>query len=95
MADRIGSLEPGKRADLVIHAYRRPEWRPGLDVISNLIYSAQSTGVDTVVVDGRVILEGGRFTQLDEEAEYRQIDRAARALYQRMNFRIQHPWPVI
>jgi len=94
-ADQIGSLEAGKKADIVIHAYRRPEWRPGLDVMNSLIYSAQSVGVDTVIVDGVVILEDGQFAHLDEEAEYRQIDRAARALYERMGFQIQNRWPVI
>ena len=94
LTDQIGSLEAGKKADIVVHTYRRPEWRPGLDVMNSLIYSAQSVGVDTVIVDGEIILQGGRFTRVDEEAEYRQIDRAARALYERMGFRIQNRWPV-
>jgi cytosine/adenosine deaminase-related metal-dependent hydrolase len=95
LADRVGSLEVGKRADIVLHSYRRPEWRPGMDPVTSLIYSAQSTAVDTVIVDGEIILEGGQFTRLDEEAEYRHIDQAARALYQRMGFTIPHRWPVI
>ena len=95
LEDQIGSLEPGKKADIVVHAYRRPEWHPGLDVMNSLIYSAQSTAVDTVVVDGRIILEGGRFTRLDEEAEYARIDGAARALYERMNFGSRSRWPVL
>lgn len=91
----IGSLEEGKKADIAVHAYDRPEWRPGLDPVTSLVYSAQSTGVDTVIVDGEIILEGGRFTRLDEEAEYRRIDAAARALYKRMGFQIPHRWPVL
>ena len=95
MVDQVGSLEVGKKADITVHTYRRPEWRPGLDVMNSLIYSAQSVGVDTVVVDGEIILEEGRFTRVDEEVEYRQVDRAARALYERMDFPIRHRWPVI
>jgi len=95
VASQIGSLEPGKKADIVIHSHRRPEWRPGLDVINSLIYSAQSVAVDSVLVDGEVILEGGRFTRVDEDAAYREIDRAARALYDRMGFRIQHRWQML
>ena len=93
--DVVGSIEPGKRADIVVHSYRRPEWHAGMDPINNLVYSAQSTGVDTVMVDGEVILQGGEFTRVDEEAEYREIDRAARALYKRMGFAIQHRWKVV
>lgn len=92
--DQVGSLEPGKKADIVIHTHRRPEWHPGLDPVNSLIYSAQSTGVDTVIIDGEIVLENGQFTRVDEEAEYRQIDRAARDLYTRMGFRIPHRWPI-
>lgn len=95
LADQIGSLEVGKKADVVIHSRRRPEWHPGLDPINSLIYSAQSTGVDTVIVNGKVILESGHFTTVDEEDEYRRIDHAARALYERMGYRIPHRWPVL
>ncbi len=91
----IGSLEPGKKADLVMHDYGRPEWRPGLDPVTSLVYSAQSTGVDTVIVDGQVILEGGHFPHLDEERLYRRIDQAARALYTRMGWVPQHRWPLL
>ncbi|MBM3279084.1 MAG: amidohydrolase [Candidatus Handelsmanbacteria bacterium] len=90
-----GSLEPGKQADLVIHDYGRPEWRPGLDPVTSLVYSAQSTGVDTVIVSGRIILEDGRFPHLDEERLYYQIDQTARALHGRMGWIPQHRWPVL
>ena len=90
-----GSIEVGKQADIVLHAYARPEWRPGLDVINSLVYSAQSVAVDTVIVGGEIILENGRFKRVDEEAEYRRIDRAARELYQRMGRRDRARWPVL
>jgi cytosine/adenosine deaminase-related metal-dependent hydrolase len=93
--DAIGSLEAGKRADIVIHSHRRPEWHPGLDPVNSLIYSAQSVSVDTVIVDGEVVLRGGAFTRLDEEAEYRRIDELARQLHRRMGFEIRPCWPVV
>ena len=95
MAEQIGSLEAGKKADVVIHSHRRPEWHPGLDPVNSLIYSAQSTGVDTVIVNGKTILEGGEFTTVDEEDEYRRIDRSARSLYERMGYQIPHRWPML
>ena len=95
IGELTGSLEVGKKADITIHSYRRPEWRPGLDVVNSLIYSAQSTGVDTVIVDGEIVLEGGRFTRLDEEAAYGRIDAAARGLYGRMGWEARDRWPVL
>ena len=93
--DEIGSLEAGKRADIVIHDYCRPEWRPGQSVLNSLIYSAQSVAVDTVIIDGEIVLQDGRFRDLNEEDEYRRIDVAARALFGRMGFKIQNRWPVL
>ena len=81
-----GSIEVGKRADIAIHSHRRPEWHPGHNVVNGLIFAAQSTGVDTVLVDGEPILEGGRFTRIDEEIEYERIDQAARKLFDRIGF---------
>ena len=49
----IGSLEPGKKADLVLHDIDRPEWRPLLNVVNQLVWSADGRGVHTVFVDGR------------------------------------------
>ena len=91
----LGSLEAGKQADLVIHRWDRPEWRPGVDPINSLVYSAQSVAVDTVIVGGETILEGGRFTRVDEERELARIDVAIRALNERSGYRIAHRWPVV
>jgi cytosine/adenosine deaminase-related metal-dependent hydrolase len=93
--DWLGSLEAGKEADLVIHRWDRPEWRPGVHPVNSLVYSAQSVAVDTVIVGGEVILEGGRFTRVDEQEELARIDAAARALNQRSGYRVDGAWPVI
>ncbi len=93
--DETGSLEVGKKADIVIHSRFRPEWHPGLDPVSTLIFSAQSTGVESVLVDGEVILEKGRLTRVDEDREFVNIDRAAKELFERMNFHPEKPWPIV
>ncbi|MBF6604981.1 MAG: amidohydrolase family protein [Chloroflexi bacterium] len=82
--DRIGSLEVGKRADLVIHTLDRPEMIPALDLVRNLIYSSRSKSIRTVIVDGRVILEDGIFAGLDEPRLLARIDEAAKAMLRRM-----------
>ena len=62
LEDQIGSLEPGKRADVVLHDTDRPEWRPLLNVVNQLVWSADGRGVHTVLVDGRVVVEDYRCT---------------------------------
>src|SRR3712207_5081165 len=65
LGDEIGSLEPGKKADLVLFDTRRPEWRTLWNPVNTLVYSADGRSVHTVLVDGRVVVEHGRPTFVD------------------------------
>lgn len=67
LEDQIGSLEIGKRADVVLHDTDRPEWRPLLNVMNQLIWSADGRGVHTVIVDGVFVVEDGHCITVDEE----------------------------
>lgn len=93
MADRIGSLEVGKRADIVIHTLSRPELVPVTDMVRNLVYAAGSKSVDTVIVDGQVVLAGGRFRGLDEPELYRAVQSASRGLLARMEHTVARNEP--
>ncbi len=84
LEEHIGSLEVGKRADLVIHTLDRPELRPVTDMLRNLVHSSRSKSVRTVVVDGRVVLDDGVFPHLDEPGTLARIDEAAQRLLARM-----------
>jgi cytosine/adenosine deaminase-related metal-dependent hydrolase len=63
-AERIGSLETGKRADLIVVDPHTPHATPSTDPISTLVYAAQSRDVRDVLVDGRLLVRGGRLTEL-------------------------------
>jgi cytosine/adenosine deaminase-related metal-dependent hydrolase len=84
LEDRIGSIEVGKRADIVIHTLARPEMIPTTDMMRNLIYSSRSKSVRTVIVNGRIVLEDGGFVGLDEAETLADINEAAMALLSRM-----------
>ena len=64
----IGSIEVGKKADLVLHTLDRPEMRPTSDMIRNLVFSSRAKSIRCVVIDGRVVLDEGAFPHLDEPA---------------------------
>ncbi len=57
MGAEIGSIEPGKRADLQMLDYRRFGLTPNLDPVRNLVYHAHSKDVELVMVDGNVLVE--------------------------------------
>jgi 5-methylthioadenosine/S-adenosylhomocysteine deaminase len=61
----IGSLEAGKRADLILVDLRKPHLTPRHNLPGHLVYSAAGADVDTVIVDGRVLMRGRRFLTLD------------------------------
>jgi 5-methylthioadenosine/S-adenosylhomocysteine deaminase len=64
----VGSLEAGKRADVVLIDVRVPELTPMYDVYSHLVYAVKGAHVKTVLVDGRVILRDRKMLTLDESA---------------------------
>jgi 5-methylthioadenosine/S-adenosylhomocysteine deaminase len=67
--DRIGSLEKGKQADMAILNLRRTEFVPlhPDSLVQNLVYAAAGHCVEMVLVDGKVVVEEGRVTSVDEE----------------------------
>ena len=64
--DRIGSLEPGKLADIVLVDAGRPGLVPLYRVYSHLVYAARGSDVTTVLVGGRVVVRDGRAITVDE-----------------------------
>ena len=62
----IGSLEAGKRADLAIVRMDGLHATPAVDVISALVYSAQPSDVDTVIIDGQLVMRDGNLVTIDE-----------------------------
>lgn len=66
LQDRIGSLEPGKLADVVMLDPRRPGLTPLYAVYSHLVYAADGSDVTTVLVGGRIVVQDGRVLTVDE-----------------------------
>jgi 5-methylthioadenosine/S-adenosylhomocysteine deaminase len=64
--DRVGSLEPGKLADVVLIDARAPELTPLYDVYSHLVYAVKGGNVGTVVVNGRIVVRNRRMETVDE-----------------------------
>jgi 5-methylthioadenosine/S-adenosylhomocysteine deaminase len=89
LGNLIGSLEAGKRADIVIRAANAAELMPGVDPVHQLVTVGHGPSADTVVVNGRIVLRGGRATQVDEA----QVFAAARASVRRISDRLGLPPP--
>jgi cytosine/adenosine deaminase-related metal-dependent hydrolase len=68
LEDRIGSLEAGKRADVIVVDVSGPNALPLFDPASHLVYSARSDAVQTVIVEGRILMERRRVKTVDVES---------------------------
>jgi len=95
MGHLIGSLEPGKKADFVAHDRDRPEWTPLLNVVNQLVWSADGRGVHSVWVDGRRVVDTYRCTTIDEEKIYAEVEAAAPVLLARAGKSVPCRWPVL
>jgi cytosine/adenosine deaminase-related metal-dependent hydrolase len=74
--DDLGSLEPGKAADLILVDTRRLSYAgAGSDILAALVFSPFPEPVDTVMVNGRIVVEGGQLLGVDVPAL---VDRAER-----------------
>jgi 5-methylthioadenosine/S-adenosylhomocysteine deaminase len=95
-ADQLGSLEPGKRADLVLFDTRRPEWRSLFNPVNNLVYSADAHSIHTVIVDGRVVVENGQQTFVDEGRLIDRVQEIGERLLARTGISFPRTrWPIV
>jgi cytosine/adenosine deaminase-related metal-dependent hydrolase len=83
IADKTGSLTPGKRADLILVRTTDINMALGGDPYETLISLAEPANVDTVIVDGRILRREGRFTALDYGKTVREAREAAAAVRER------------
>ncbi len=78
--DNIGVLKAGAKADLAILDFQKPHLQPYDNPVANIVYSASAGDVDTVLVDGKIVVENGTCLTLDEEKIYYEANRRARRL---------------
>ncbi|KAF4226858.1 hypothetical protein CNMCM6805_003981 [Aspergillus fumigatiaffinis] len=96
LADQIGSLEVGKKADLIAIDIRKPHLQPCNNPVSNVVYSATGRDVSVVVVDGQLIVDRGKVLTMDEEAIIEAAKQKSYNIIQRAGLtdQIRSIWPV-
>jgi len=95
LEDEIGSLELGKRADFVVYDLDAAHVTPSPDPVSTLVYSACGADVDTVVIDGRIVVENRQVRTMDEESILSEARDRAAALLDRSGVQVRSRWPTV
>jgi 5-methylthioadenosine/S-adenosylhomocysteine deaminase len=79
LGEETGSIEAGKRADMILINLNGFHTTPRPDLVSTIVYAAEASDVDTVIIDGRVVMRDRELNTLDEQAVIKQArDEAAR-----------------
>jgi hypothetical protein len=95
LGDELGSIEAGKKADLVCFDTLRPEWQALWNPVNNLVYNADGRSVHTVVIDGRVVVDGYRQTFADEPRLYAKVQEIGERLQARTGITFpRSKWPM-
>jgi 5-methylthioadenosine/S-adenosylhomocysteine deaminase len=84
LGDVTGSLEPGKRADIILVRKMDVNMVPVMDPYYSLVFSGQPSNVDTVIVDGRIVSMGGKTTSIDLDKVVREAVTSALEIRGRM-----------
>ncbi|MDS1029919.1 amidohydrolase [Bacillota bacterium LX-D] len=80
LQDKIGMLKPGMLADVILFNINKPHLYPRHDILAHLVYSAQSSDIDTVIVDGKILVQNGTAKNFAVEQICAEIETRAMAL---------------
>jgi 5-methylthioadenosine/S-adenosylhomocysteine deaminase len=82
LAGEIGSLEPGKKADITMFRMLAADWAPVINPVANLVFSSRG-GAHTVIVDGKILLDAGVLKSVDEDRTLADAQRCAESIVTR------------
>ena len=92
---QIGSLEVGKKADIVMYDTLRPEWQSLFNPVNSLVYNADGRSVKTVMVDGRVLIENYSPNFVDTEKLIRKVQGFGSDMIKRNKVSFPLKWPMV
>ena len=80
MEKEVGTLEVGKKADMIFIKTDQVHLCPANDVCENLVYSSNGADVDTVIIDGKTIMQNRKMINLNEKEVMKQVKKIAKRL---------------
>jgi 5-methylthioadenosine/S-adenosylhomocysteine deaminase len=80
LEQEVGTLKPGSKADLILVDLRQAHLCPRHNLVAHMVYSARGSDVDTVIIDGRPVMEGRRLLTVDEDEVRSEVESRARRI---------------
>lgn len=92
-----GSIEKGKRADIILLDFNCPHIMPGGKTVPKIVYSARGTDVVTSIIDGKIVMENRKVLTIDEESALRSANKMQDDLIKKAGQKTKNllnsPWP--
>jgi 5-methylthioadenosine/S-adenosylhomocysteine deaminase len=95
LENEVGSIEAGKRADIVIRSTDLPDAQPNVAPVKQLMLVSRTKGVDSVLCNGEVLVRRGNLTRLDEAEVYALGSVSAKRMGERAGVKVKSKWPVV
>ncbi|MBT99058.1 MAG: hypothetical protein CL902_10585 [Dehalococcoidia bacterium] len=95
LADEVGSLEVGKKADLVLYDTRSAEWQTLFNPVNNLVYNADGRSVHTVMVDGQIVVEDHKPLFVNEWELIQKVQGIGEDMLARIGLSFPPRWPIV
>ena len=95
--DEIGSLEKGKKADVIVVDCQRPNWVPLHDfsIVPNLVYSGSGDDVETVIIDGNIVMENRVFKTIEPKDVLEEAQKCSEKIVGKLGYKINPRWHVV
>jgi 5-methylthioadenosine/S-adenosylhomocysteine deaminase len=87
--NEIGSIEAGKKADLSIINFKKPHLCPLYDETSHLVYAAKASDVETVIINGRLVMENRQLKTLNIKKVIDMVEKAKNTLLSKLNTNVK------
>jgi 5-methylthioadenosine/S-adenosylhomocysteine deaminase len=87
--NEIGSIEVGKKADLSIISLKKPHLCPIYNEASHLVYAAKASDVETVIINGRIVMENRKLTTLNIKKVMDMVEKAKNNLLSKLNTNVK------
>lgn len=95
LENEIGSIEPGKRADIVIRSTALPDAQPNVAQVKQMMLVSRTKGVDSVLCNGEMLVRHGNLIRLDEAEVYALGKASAKRMGERAGVKVKNKWPVV
>jgi len=92
--NEIGSIEQGKKADIVLVDLRKPHLFPLHNPISQIVYAANGSDVDTVIVDGKILMQNRVVKTVDERQILEEAQSRGISVVKRVGVKVKPKWPI-